>query len=267
MQADPSSSSTEALIAQEALPADARTLLTQALDRHRERVEGIESFTLVRETSGFETHERYERREVAGYPVFVRADPGSTEDGPAAPFALTPRFIDGAQLTGQTEVDGRDCHLIQIEDPTDLAFAPGVVSGGAFEPSRATLCFDQDALLLRRITVTGDLVRDQSRYPVTVETRLEDYRVTEGLAYPFRAVVTTSGLDAAISEEERLRAEEVLDSLRERLVAMPEPQRRMLQNALQERIEQFKQILTTGGTEIVSVVRELQVNEGPPGGG
>lgn len=242
-------------------------LILTALERYRERMEGVDDFVVVQETAGIETRAFFEKRVIDGRPVFFLDGEGADdEDHPADPYSVFPQLAERARLDGTELVDGEVCWLLHVDDLEGVDF-PGVSSAQApaFEPRRTSLYLDQERLILRRMTLSGDFSRDTTVYPVTVDAQMQDYREVDGVLYPFRTVVSTEGLGAAISDDERRQAEEALEQLKTRLEAMPESQRRMLENALGEQIQQLEAILGSGGTQLVSEVKELRVNGGRPG--
>ena len=246
----------------------AKEVIEAALEKYWERMSGIDNFLLVQETAGFETRSFLVKRTVDGRPVFVQGEEHEADETPSDPYAVFPRLASRARLVGSEEVDGHTCYVLEIDDLSGVDFGGlGPEDDSAFTPRRSTLHLDEELLVLRRMRMEGDLERDGETHPIAVVADLQDFRDVDGMLYPFRSVVTTQGFGAAISDEERAQARRNLEMLRARLDSMPEAQRRMLENALEGRMESLEQALGAGGLEIVRVVKELRVNVEPPDGG
>lgn len=80
------------------------------------------------------------------------------------------------------------------------------------------------------------------------------------MQYPFETAIIIRGL--ALTEEERREAEEGLADFDRQLEAMPEAQRRMVEQMAGDQIERFRQMLEDDLYKTVNRVREVRVNTG-----
>jgi len=247
----------------------AREVLERAAELHRERMEGVENYTVTQEVMGFESTTYFERVERDGDSFFApRARTGSAagERAPENPYAVLDRLAGRAALEGVEEMDGETCHVVTVADleGTDL-FGP---AGGAgeFEPERATFLVDVDDHLVRAMRLAGTAVVAEESRDVSFEALFRDYREVGGLLHPFRTEVSTTGLGAGMSEEERREARRSMEEMRKQMAEMSDRQRAMMERMMGGQMERFERMLATGAMDFAVEVTEIRVNEGPPGG-
>ncbi|MFV1987870.1 MAG: hypothetical protein ACC682_11365 [Gemmatimonadota bacterium] len=178
------------------------------------------------------------------------------------------------RVTGSEKIDGNDTWVLEVVDLAGL----DLPEAEEFDPTGITLRLDKAQYVVRRTVVSGDLEMEGETIPISMETRLEDYREVDGLLYPFRTVSLIRGMQAAITDEERAEFEQLLPVLQEQMKEMekqlaqiPPEQRAMVEQLMQQRMPQqeqsFKQLeamVAAEPTEIVVEVVELRVNQGRP---
>lgn len=246
----------------------AREVLDRALEEHRSQTEGIENYTLVQSVMGFETTTYFERRTVDGKSVLVPAATHGSEAGervPQNPYRLYAQLGERATLEGRTEVDGETCHVIEVTDfsGTDLSsMGPG--AGGDWTPERMQLLVDTDEHLLRRMTLEGTTSGGDA---ASFTVNMEDYRTVEGFSHPFRMQVSAEGFGGQMSEQERRQLRQNLEKMREKMEQMPAQQRKMMERMMGGKMEKMEKMLLSGTMDFTVEVKELRVNEGPPGEG
>jgi hypothetical protein len=262
-----------ALLVPAALHAQsAREVLQTALDAHQSRTEGIENYTVVQSVMGFETTTYFERQTVDGRSLLMPASRSGSDAGhrvPENPYRMYAVLADRAQLTGTEAVDGEETHVIEVTDleGTPLQEMAGEEPAG-FELESVRLWIDTDQHVTRKMVFEGTSSAaggetGQARFTVF----LEDYREQEGLLYPFRARVETAGLGGGMSEEERSQMRESMEKMRQQMENMSAQQRKMMERVMGGQLEKMEEMVTSGALDFTVEVKELRVNEGPPGGG
>lgn len=203
----------------------------------------------------------------------------SALDRTAEPIGIDPYQImrlaaDASRVDGTETIAGASSWVLVVETPARLELP----DADDFTPRSVTLYVDRETYVLRGANVAGDLTRSGQTVPVTMETRLEDYREVEGYLHPFRTVTNIRGIEATISDEERAQLEQMGPMLEERmrqmeeqLEDMPPEQRAMVERMMRQQMPQMEQMMGQLGalagaepTEITVDVLELLVNEGRP---
>lgn len=226
-----------------------------AIERWTENAEGVAGYTVTLETDGQERTENYVKEVVDGLPVFVPEGSQGSRDA----MTQFPQLLAAAREEGTGDVGGEPTAILVVDDVATLTriFA---MEGGPFQPSRMEIHVGRDDHLMRQITITGQATMPgggEAR-EVTTTVMLEDWRTTDGFAYPFRTATRTEGLsdlvqgstadvDAAAAEFER------------RLAEMPESQREAARQAMGNRFQAARQAASGDPLESVIVVKELQV--------
>lgn len=187
---------------------------------------------------------------------------------------LMRRIGGNVRVTGSDTLDGHPTWTLEVTDITALHLP----DADEFTPSRVTLDIDRSEYVLRRAVVAGEVAADGRHVPVTIETRLEDYREVDGLLHPFRSATVVRGIDQTMSESERqaiasmpAEMEAKLSEVQASLAKLPPEQRRMAEQALAQQLPQFAQMLTRTAAAVepdlmdaTVVVRDLVVNRGRP---
>lgn len=243
----------------------AREVLETALERYEERMEGVQNYTVVQEAMGFESTQYFERVERDGHVLFVpRQQMGSeaARRGGENPYVALEQLADRATLQGTESVEGETCHVLTVDELQDTDLY-GEMSGEGFEPERLTLLVDTDDYLIRGMRVQGTATMQGQPRDVTTEVRMLDYREVEGVVHPFRMEVSTEGLGAQMTEQQRQQMRQAMEQMEN----MPEEQRQMMERMMGDRLEQMEQMLASGAVDFTMTVKEIRVNEGPPSGG
>jgi hypothetical protein len=187
---------------------------------------------------------------------------------------LMRRIGQNVRVTGANAIDGQATWRLEVVDIAALRLP----DADEFTPSHVALEIDQSRYVLRRAVVAGDVEADGKRVPVTMETRLEDYREIEGLLHPFRSATVIRGMDQTMSAADRKAMTEMpaeieakLKQVQAQLATLPPEQRAMAEQALAQQIPQFAQMMTRTAAiaepelmDATVVVRDLVVNQGRP---
>lgn len=252
----------------------AEEVLNTALERYEQGIEGIDDYTVTQETMGFTTTDTFVKKEVDGHPVFVSADAASDTasglpEGWGNPYSMIPELAARAEMTGTTEVDGHETWVIEVADMEGMNFGgmtPSEVEG-EFTPRRMTFYLGTGDYLLRRMSLSGELAKeDGSTSPIDLDARFRDYRTVEGMPHPYRIQMHVEGITSGMSDEDMAQARRQLQQLRERMENMPEQQREMMEQMMGPQIEQLEEMVQSGAMDLTVNVKEIKVNQGVAAG-
>lgn len=250
-------------------------ILEQALERHEERLGGVEDLTLRQEVLGHPTTTHMVKEIVEGRPVLRTrsdnmGDAGTDAEDLGADFWGDPgrmydEWGDRWSLEGQTTVAGVSAWRLSLTDFDGLD-VPGSVPGQdlPFEPTRMVLELDEARLVPLTMTMQGESVQDGERRPAEIFIQFTDYREVEGYLHPFLTVIESDMAAAGMSEEELGEARTGLEELRRQLEEVPEAQREMMERMMGSQMEALEEMLGGDTFRLEVQVTDLQVNTGPP---
>jgi hypothetical protein len=248
-------------------PAD---IFDRMLADYSSRIEGVDDYTLVQETMGFETVLYFEKEIVDGRPVLRLKSTtamGNTVDADDEDAGFNEIYEVGHQLAqhaeyaGREEVDGRQVHVLLIENLDQIDFGRGTVDEDSdFTPRTGKLFIDTDMSIPRRMEFEGDMKTDDGTANVTSIIHLQDYREAEGMLVPYRTVVEMHGLSEAVDPEMRQQYEE----MKKQLAEMPESQRAMAEQMMKGQLEQIENMMQGDAMRVEMLVTDVRVNTGPP---
>ncbi len=239
---------------------DAEEILMTSLEEYEQRMEGIENYTTVQETMGFETELTFLRTEVEGRTVFVPKGQEEAGGGMSNFYRIYPEIAERAELEGKESVDGEQCHVVAINDLSGLDLNQDM-GQGAFVPKSGLLYVDTDDHLIRKMQMEGEITRDGQTSPMTAVTVLSDYRDVEGMLHPYLMQITASGLAAGMSEEDAANARKSLEEMEENLEGMDPNQRAMVERMMGGQMDNLRKMLESGQFEIEVITKEVRVNE------
>jgi len=252
-----------AAAAQSAAAQSAKEILMTSLEEYEGRMEGIENYTIVQETMGFETSITFVRTEVEGRTVFVpKGQEGASSAGMSTFYRMYPKIAERAELEGKASVDGEQCHVVVVDlSGLDLDQEMAMGDRGDFIPKKGKLYVDTDDHLIRKMEMEGEITADGKTRPMTAVTVLSDYREVEGMLHPFQVHITATGLSAGMSEEDAEEARKGLEEMERNLEGMDASQRAMVERMMGGQMEKLRKMLETGQFEITTITKEVRVNE------
>lgn len=256
------------LPAQQTAPAD---VVERALDRHRERAEGIAGFTQEVRFRGLGDRTVtfvFERDTVAGVPVFAPEDrsgqlfprSGASPRPSRDPMAFLARTGDRAVFGGRETVADRRTVVLEVTDFSGTAVGSGVTASPlleSFTPRILRLHLDEESFLPVRTSFEGVATMRGAERSVRYEVTFRDYRTVDGWTHPFRV---EGRVAIELTEEERRGIERQIETLRARLDELPSEQR----GSVRAMIEPLE-ALAGGGLEFAATTVELRVRRVSPG--
>ena len=248
-----------------AIAQSAKKILMTSLEEYEQRMEGIENYTVVQETMGFETELTFVRtKDDEGRTVFVlKGQEDANSGGMSNFYRMYPKIAERAELEGRESVDGEQCHVVAINDFSGLDLNQEMAMGeqGSFVPKTGLLYVDTDDHLIRKMQMEGEITRDGQTSPMTAVTVLSDYRDVEGMLHPYLLNITATGLAAGMSEEDAEEARKSLAEMEKNLEGMDDTQRAMVERMMGGQLEKLRKMLESGQFEITVVTKEVRVNE------
>lgn len=226
----------------------------EALEKWTENAEGVAGYTVTLESAGSERTESYVKEVVNGIPMFRPA--GST--GGQDAMVQLPQLLAAAREEGSGDVGGVSTDILIIDDPAALErLMP--TGGGPFRPTRMEIQLGQDDGMMRQVTIVGEAtVPGGEAREVTTIVQLDDWRETDGFAYPFRTSSRTEGLGDIAGSNGQLDA--AAQEFERQLEQMPEAQREAARRAMGSRLESARSMAAGEPIEMVIVVKSLQVD-------
>lgn len=181
---------------------------------------------------------------------------------------------ENVRLADSSKIDGHKIWNLEVRDVSRLELA----NADGFTPKDVTLGIDRNLYVLRSAAVSGEVRANGKTVPVTMETRLDDYRNIDGLLYPFHTVTTVRGMSATLSAKERRQAAQMpadvegkMKEALKQLEKLPPQQRAMAEAMLKQQMPQLEQMMkqtaalaSSDGTEITVDVQDVAVNQGRP---
>ncbi len=254
-------------------------VLDRALATYERMYGGVEDYTVVQRTMGQTVtmyHERRAGSDPAEFETFVSlpgmglqsADEGGQQSTPTMGPAVLARMKQNARYLGTETVAGTETHAIAIDDFDEIArefgMAPPQQGDVDVEMEAATMYLGADDGLPRRIVMTGTMTQEGQTSPYEMQMDMTDYRTVEGLHHPFRTTITMTGMDGAMSAEDRAEAQQQLDEARRQMEQMPAEQRAVMERMMGDQLKQLEEMLSGGAFEMEMEVQELRVNAGRP---
>lgn len=195
---------------------------------------------------GEPTYQTQTRMKGDGAPSFA------SNTTPSAAYGLQfDRLKEEASYGGTEMIDGAECHLLQVDNPS--AVHPDLGD----EAESMTYCIDAQRHVPVRMTMKTKGQDDRSAQASTLTINLKNYETTDGLTLPHRMEMQ---FDMAMSDEQRQQMKEVMKKMED----MPEQQRRQMEKMMGDQMETMTQMMS--GDPVVVEVQSVQVNSDLPDG-
>ena len=245
----------------------AKDVMEAALEKNDARLKDVEDFTVTQEMMGHEVTTYYVVETVDGHRFARSQQEGGSRDVSSSIYGTFPEMVEHAQLEGKESIDGKECWVLRVDDVEELDVSPDYGDDDAsVTPTHAFLYFDTDEHLLRGMRIEGEMTREGRTGPMTMEMRMTDYRTVDGLAYPFRTVMSIRGMEDSITDEDREQARLAMEEMKAEMEKMDPEQRAMMEKMMGGQMEKMQEMLESGEMKFEIVVQDLVVNAGPPAG-
>lgn len=252
--------------AQSGAPLMRRMMAAQA-----ERLEGVDNVRITQSMGGMTTTIYMEKRERGGMPMLVPVSAsmgGHVMETPDNQMdwmgAMTEEWAERFTVVGHERVDGHAVTVLEITNFDGIEIPNAAAASGMELDMRVMRAYaDEDALVMRRMDMEGDMVGQSGEAaPVHISMLMEDYREVDGFLHPFRTRMQSQGMmQAAGVDSAEMDAK--LAEARARLAELPEAARKMAEDMMKS--SEAMAPRSDGSTEMVMTVTKIEVNAGPPG--
>jgi len=244
-------------------------IMSQVIERQRERLSGIESLLIEQEIMGIPSTLYMVKEMVDGEPTLVAQAtlvggmtvpiPRVALDAWSGSAELYGQLAERFTLDGSDEVHGRPAHRLTIDDFSGLDLGASDVP---MTPLRGVFYVDRSDLVILRMELDMEIQAPSGETRVTqLISTLDDYRDVSGYMHPFRSVIAWDGLIEIITNGQSLAdLEQQLAQLEDQLRNAPPAQRELFEPLLTP----LRQMLSGAPMEVI--VTRLEVNVDPPGG-
>ncbi len=246
----------------------ATEIFLRAFDDYEQRAAEISGYTVTQETLGYRVTLEFAKEILEGHPIFVLTSTQGREISRWGHFYGAYLLLaERARLDGTEAVDGRDVHVLRVDDFAGLDLSEEIGAGlqGDFTPERGWFSIDASSYLLRRVVMNGTLAGGEAASPFTFELALRDWREVDGWLHPFELVVTAEGMPPGMTAADLEKLLLRLRRMREEIAATPEEQRDALERLIGSRIQELERMIETGVYEVRVRTVDLVVNPPPSG--
>ena len=168
-----------------------------------------------------------------------------------------------AIFEGTETIDGYEVHIIYIEEIEGLLEDEEDLDETLTD---LRIFIDTQNWVMRQMAFSVQAaMEDGMMREIEPVIQFKDYRNHQGMLIPWETVTIISGLDDALSDEERQEAEEGLREMERELENMPEAQRDMVKRMMGDQLEQLRNMLAGDQMEFITRVHEVEVNIGVEG--
>jgi hypothetical protein len=226
--------------------------------RHQEQLQAVDNYVI--ETDAYTSFYRKVVRD--GEPTYETTTRmngtvpalnamGTTPATTTAHPADLDRLAEHATYDGTESVDGRESHVLRIDDPGAVYDEMGN------EAESMVYYVDAETYVPTRMRVTMRPQNTEGPSPTSVTINFKDYRSQQGLTIPY---ITEMVMDMNISEEQQRQLQQV----QEKLAQMPERQREQMKRMMGDQLEKMEAMMAGEPTTVK--VQSVRVNEGIPEG-
>lgn len=241
-------------------------LLDRMIQEHANSISGIETMMVVTKLEGLIESDYpdtvYYRKITLedGTPALQAVN--STHDTPSTDYYNFKRnydsIVQNSAYDGTQNVDGRNAHVILIEDITSLyGDVVGEADPGDGEVQRGRLYIDSEDFILLRMQFELQL---DEQYQGVVDINLKDYRNVDGVNYPFLTEMAVDGISEQFSAEDLAEARAGLAELQEQIDNSTGMQRRIMESAIRPQIERFEKMLEEDGMSMRMITLAVETN-------
>ena len=242
---------------------DAESILSKAREMQLERWEGVRNYSVEQSVAGTRVVMHYERVDETSFRVVPQSAVQSglaVEDsnGSIADFDEIQELAHSAQYLGKEEIGGRSGFHLKSDDVDRVeTMGDQEVQFDSFE-----IWVDVKDYVPLKILINGEASGPDGKRPVVVNMLFSDYRPVPGskLFEAYRHTMSMGGVLDPGQEKQLQEAMQQMQQMEAQLAAMPEGQRKMMEQMMGPKIEMMKKMASGGGIEVVTDVIDIKVN-------
>ncbi len=240
----------------------ASEILETMQERYEASIKGIDDFITVKEDQTTYHIKAWDN----GRPYFKVRTEAERMDRAQTSSNVTERDLfsdtfqkakERATYEGTDELNGNRVHVLYIDKLDDVIVAPE--SDGSLED--VWLYIDPEIWVLRQMRYNVEFTTDDGvTREVAPVIEFRDFRDVEGMMIAYETATIVRGL--ALTDEERLEAEQMIKEAEKQFEAMPEAQQHLVEQMMGDKIAKFRNMLEEDQYEAVTRVKEVKVNTG-----
>ncbi len=250
----------------------AADILDRMIEEYSNSISGIETMMVITKMEGFlETEEpdtTYYRKVQMEGGIYTMQEVRSAQETPSADYynfkTNYDAIVNNATYEGTESIDGRNAHVLLIEDISALyssAVAGVEQAEESAEAQRGRLYIDASDYVLLRMSFELEFDAD---FTGSIDMNMKDYRDVDGMKYPFLMEMVFDGISDQFSAEELAEAQQGLKEAREQIDNASGMQRRILERSLRGTIERLEKMLEEGGMSMRMITQAVETNVSIP---
>jgi len=246
----------------------AADILDRMIQEYSNSISGIETMMVITKMEGFlETDEpdtTYYRKVQMEDGSYTMQEVSSARETPSADYynfkTNYDAIVNNASYEGTESIDGRNAHVLLIEDISALyndAVAGVEQADESAEAQRGRLYIDASDYVLLRMSFE---MQFDEEFSGSIDMNMKDYRDVDGMKYPFLIEMVYDGISEQFSAEELAEAQQGLREAREQIDNASGMQRRILERTLRGTIERLETMLEEGGMSMRMITQAVETN-------
>ena len=253
------------LISSTAFAQSPEDIMNQMISQYSNSLDGIETMMTISTMDGFMATDipdtTYYRKVTLEDGTQVLEDVNGDTPG-ANYWNFKENFeaiSENATYEGTETIDGREAHVIFIEDVSALygQTMGDVEDGTQGEPQSGRFYVDVDDYVPLRMSFD---VEYDGEYSGSVDVNMKDYRSVDGIQMAFLTEIAMDGISDQFSAEELAEARQGMKDLREQLENASGMQKRIMERAIEPQLERMEKILEEGSMTMSVTILEAQTN-------
>lgn len=244
-------------------------ILNQMIEQYRNSIDDVETTMMVTRMEGFmetDPDTTYYRKVITdGFPNMQVVNSGS--QSPASNYYNIQEnydaLVENATYEGTETVNGRETHVLFIEDVTtlydDMVTSPEgqQQQQQQAEPQNGRMYIDAEDYIPLRMNFD---IRYEGEYTGSADMVMSDIRNVDGMLIPFQMEMEIQGISGSMSAEDMAEAKKNMDQLEEQMENASGMQKRILERAVKPQLERLRKILEEGSMTMRTIVLDVQTN-------
>lgn len=242
-------------------------ILDRMIEQYTNSIEDVETMMMISRMEGFMETEPdttyYRKVETDGFPTMQVVSSGSQTPG-ANYYNFQDNYdalVENSTYEGTENVNGREAHVLFIEDVTalydDVVTTPEGQQQEQAEPQSGRMYIDTNDYI--PIRMSFDINYD-GEYTGTADMIMSDIRNVNGMLIPFQMEMKIEGISGSMSAEDMAEAQESMKELEAQMENASGLQKRILERAVKPQMERLQKILEDGAMTMTTIIEDVQTN-------
>ncbi len=242
-------------------------IFDQMIEQYTNSIEDVETMMMITRMEGFmetEPDTTYYRKVMNdGFPNMQVVNSGSST--PSTNYYNFQEnydaLIENSTYEGTETVNGREAHVLFIEDVTalydDVVTTPEGQQQQQAEPQTGRMYIDTEDYIPVRMSFD---INYEGEYTGTADMVMSDIRNVDGMLIPFMMEMKIDGISSSMSPEDMAEAKQSMKDLEEQMENASGLQKRILERAVKPQMERLQKILEEGAMTMRTIVEDVQTN-------